>query len=159
MTDPYSTHQKALLNACFRTKGVILELGMGHYSTPILSEVSLFQQRQLISLEANLQWFKRFPTEHEYHQAFHIENWNKDCPILEKEYLKFSVVFVDHNIEQRSIDIARLANRAEIFVLHDTEDRIYRYETIYHLFKWRKDYTYPQNRLPATTLLSNVLEL
>jgi hypothetical protein len=66
----------------------------------------------------------------------------------------WAVVFVDHApADRRVVDIARLADRTEFMVVHDSEDALYGYESAFARFAYRYDY---KRLVPCTSILSNV---
>src|SRR4030066_199441 len=61
----YGTHIVPLLASVFATRGDILELGMGDYSTPVLHEIIRYQwsagvKRFLFSWDNNREWVNNF---------------------------------------------------------------------------------------------------
>lgn len=147
-----ATHLKLLMEVIAVSTGPVLELGIGAGSTPALHQVCTKQNRRLVSYDNDPKYFTEYADRyrsplHEFHL---VTNWD-DADI---EHF-WSVVLVDHRpAARRRHEVARLANRAEYIVCHDTEpgiDRFYRYSRIYKLFKSRLD----DAGVPRTTVLSN----
>ena len=152
----WGSHIPVLIRAMEITSGPVLELGLGISSTPLLHALCSHRDRMLVSYEDEKQYvdkFKRYPDK--FHKIVLVNNWD-DIDV--NEY-KWSVVLVDHKPEwRRIVEIERLANNAEFLVVHDTELEVndeYRYDKIYHLFKYRFDYTKAKRH---ATVLSNVRE-
>lgn len=148
----WSNHIPMLLQALIQTKGPVLELGMGISSTPLLHMFCSHENRQLTSYENDpifIDMFKKFSSKD--HNIILVKDWDK-ADLNQK----WSVALIDHKPEERrKVDITRLANLAEVLIVHDSEPEhndLYHYDEIYPLFKHRYDY----KRLAVhTTVLSN----
>lgn len=154
---PYETHRPVLCEAVLRTSGPILELGAGSGSTYALHAASKIMKRRLLTLEGNAEWAKRFLyLRSELHEIEHDPGW-KRCDDPDFRQSRWSLAFVDHAPAERRIDdIAWLASRADVVVIHDTEDPTYRYELVFPLFKHVNNHSaYPQ----WTSVLSNVVDV
>lgn len=55
---PQGSQCPALVACCLRTKGPILEIAPGYFSTLVLQEFARAQGRELMCLETDVQWFK-----------------------------------------------------------------------------------------------------
>jgi len=154
----WNSHLPLLFNSLELTKTEdVVELGCGEGSTLFLHEYCLKNNRQLYSLDSNEDWVKKFKhLESPMHIIQHVPDWDK----FDFARLKIAVALVDHAPgERRIIDIERLANLAKILVLHDTEPvgaGDYKFQKIWHLFKYRKD---DSMFLAWTTAVSNFIEL
>ena len=143
-----------LCEAVLRTSGPILELGTGDGSTLALHQVSKACQRTVLSFDNDPNWIARFAAlRSDNHLLASLPSWN-DCPI---ESAIWSVAFVDHApAERRAIEIRRLTYRAQVIVVHDTEDPQYGYEAVFGAFAYRRDdRAYKQ----WTTVLSNYIDV
>jgi hypothetical protein len=154
ITNGYETHRPVLCEAVLRTRGPILELGTGDGSTIALHSVATECSRRVFSFDNDRNWIDRFlHLRSEHHLLACLPNWD-DCPV-ESQF--WAVAFVDHRPAQRRVvEIARLAHRAELLVVHDTESPEYSYEAIIGSFAYRLDY---REQLPWTTLLSNYVDV
>ena len=56
--DEWSSHQRTLIRAAVRTPGDIVEMGMGHYSSPLLSEIAAARGDRLDCYETNEAWMR-----------------------------------------------------------------------------------------------------
>lgn len=146
-----STHLVPLIRAINATKGTVAEFGAGDFSTPVMHEVMKGMGRKLITFENNPEWFANFiDLKTDWHEFTSVKDWSK----IEG---KFSVILIDHApAERRIIDIAKFKDSAEILVVHDTDDKVYGYEKIWELFKYR--FTY-KRWTRTTTMLSNSINV
>lgn len=153
----YGSHLPVLLQALAKTDGPVLELGMGAYSTPLLSAVCNLERRQLWSFDndrAVAEWATKYASE--WHTIRHVNNWEAAFMV---DRLPWDVVLVDHSpSERRVVEIARLARLAKYIIIHDSNGRYkeYNYPSIYTLFQHKRDYTALE---PSTTILSNLVSL
>jgi hypothetical protein len=154
VTCDYDTHRPVLCEAVLRTSGPILELGMGDGSTRALHAVAMACNRRTFSFDNDSSWFARFMDLRDtWHLLARLDTWD-DCPI---ESTFWSCALVDHApAERRTTEIKRLAYRAELVVVHDTEDPIYGYDAVFESFAHRHDY---RKHRPWTTVLSNYVDL
>ena len=144
------------MQAVLKTGGPVLELGAGHFSTPVLHWMCAQKKRELVSYdnqERFLHWSNVY--ECDWHHLYYVEDW--DSAEIDRAW---DVVLVDHSpSERRAIEIRRLANLAKYLVIHDANGRYnreYHYDTIYPLFEHRVDFTKAE---PSTVVLSNLVTL
>ncbi len=154
----YGSHLSLLLRAISMTKGDVLELGMGLYSTPVLHHICVSAKRHLTSYETNqdfVDWAKNYGYEGECHKIFCVENY--DQADIEKPW---DVVLVDHDpSSRRRTEIRRLADLAKYIIIHDSNGRgesHYHYHDIYPLFRYQYNWSKEE---PHTTVLSNLVDL
>ena len=149
----YCSHFPVLVKVLSVTKGAVLEVGMGLFSTPILHWLCFDQGRKLISLDSNeefIQLNRRFASEK--HEVHLIKNW--DDFDFNREW---DVVFVDNERNMRAPVIKKIANNTNYVIVHDSEEySYYHFDEIFPLFKYRYDYT---KAVPNTTVLSNKKDL
>ena len=148
----YGSHMKPLLQALLKTRGVVLELGVGIFSTHTLHWLCALQKRRLTTMENNRHWYNwgmQYKTD--THQVIRIKDWD-DAPIDRQ----WDVVLVDHSPDaRRAFEIARLAKRARYIIAHDADWRYsqqYGYDHAFLLFKHQLLYNDIE---PATMILSN----
>ena len=137
-----ATHFPILAGAVARTQGPILELGAGHFSTPMLHMMCLEKNRRLVTVEGDPEWLKTFKIlETPWHEFHHMKIGREDDFTLIDE-ADWAVVLVDHRPASRRIrEIERLKDRAIFIVVHDTEDeRAYHYESTLAKFTYRTDW-------------------
>jgi len=151
----YGTHITPLVAAFLNTKGAVLELGMGDYSTPVLNMLCKSQKRRLISVESDIEWAENFiDLNIDDHFIMMYDDFNLD----DNDKMKFGLVLIDHApAENRVKDMIRLRARADVFVVHDTEKtKWYGWEPTLSSFKYRYDYPRYAKR---TTLLSDTIDV
>lgn len=151
----FGTHQPLLLGACLKTKGMIVEVGSGFYSTPIVHAVSLSQGRPAVTLDTSrmyVNFMSRYANKN--HRVLladarlmlgetgkFIDPENKGGQYyIDRQADRFqhlfgamndiSVVLVDHDpafLRQPAIEW--FADRATYIIAHDTESPDhYRYD-------------------------------
>ena len=155
----YSSHLPVLVECMNRTKGDVLELGPGVFSTPILHWLCETKRRNLLTIETDPKWF-RFCSKYyrtAYHKFLHVKHWDDAKEAISKPW---DVVLIDHSPSARRVtEIATLADKAKYIVIHDTEDwkdYEYHYSTIYPLFKYRYNFRDADHN---TSLVSNLVNL
>ncbi len=135
-----ASHRPLLLLALEATRGSphpIAELGAGDNTTPYLAKLAAREQRNTVSFENNKQWSDKFAKLDGKHFSRFCGSW--DHAPIDRDW---SVVLIDHAPEaRRHVDIERLANKAEIIVIHDSEPEAtaYMLGKIWPLFKYRAD--------------------
>lgn len=135
------------------TDGPILELGAGINSTPFLHFACIDSGRKLVTYEGDEWFFNEYVAQFgaDFHKVVFAKNWDEIN--LDGHW---SVALIDHDPKERRIEeIKRLQNTCDYLVIHDTqgrENRKYRFDLIWSLFKYRMDWT---TLRPCTTILSN----
>ncbi len=138
----------SILTACVvETNGPVLELGIGHYSTPVLHY--LCKRRLLVSVDNSSKWmddFRKFETER--HKILLGENSLNDYSDV-----FWDVIFVDQSPANSRIEsLRKYAMKSKYIVVHDTDRPVYRYDQVWPLFKYKVDF---KTYLPWTTVVSN----
>lgn len=152
VTGNWNNHLPLLLLGLSLTRGDVYEFGAGDGSTNYLRSYCKANDRHFQSYENNKEWAEKCG-------SIYVEDWNN-----EMLFWSAGLVFIDHAPgEQRVKTIAELASRNEtdIIVIHDTEEGgagDYKFETIWHLFRYRLNF----NRLgggAGATAVSNKIDL
>lgn len=155
-----ASHRPLLLLALEETRGSpqpVLEMGMGDGSTPYLHRYCAKEKRVLYSADNKREWASRFgdlETMTGLHRVFYDPEWHVSDG-------RYSVVLIDHAPEQqRHLDVQKLADTAQILVLHDTEPQSpgYLYDRIWPLFRYRCNLVVPhslENPLASAAAVSN----
>jgi len=147
----YGTHLPLLTRALLEQSGLVVEMGGGLSSTPLLNQFAR-TGRKVITFESNPEFYNTIKElECQNHRIELVNDW-KDVPAIAA-----SIVFIDHApAERRIVDIAKFKH-ALILVVHDFEKKAYYgYNKILPLFKYVKEYTY----YPKTTaVLSNFVDV
>lgn len=142
----YATHLGPLIACINKTKGDILELGMGLFSTPYLHYVSTVTKRYLLSLENDPGWFRQFNHSNfmhffysnGLHQLVLVENY-ENSDLIDN---KWDVVLVDQTPDlSRKETVKKLANLSKYIIIHDSNseyEKVYHYSEIYSLFRYQR---------------------
>lgn len=116
----WGSHLPALLGCLGATSGRVLELGVGHFSTPALHAYCGAAKRDLVSLESNVAWFQYFASKFELkNHVFRLAEFE------ETGYSKcrtcWSVALIDNSPggERRKKDFAALLPVSDFVVVHD----------------------------------------
>lgn len=130
--NPWATHLPVLLAACAATRGTVLECGCGHNSTVILHSICAPEERELITLESDIDWLDKFrDLGSGWHHLRHVENW-RDPPLP----LACAVAFIDHGQAPRGPLVARVREIAKYVVMHDSECHYCGYAEPLKAFDW-----------------------
>jgi hypothetical protein len=161
----YGTHMGALITSVMNTKGPVFEMGCGDFSTVLLHAICKAQGRYLLSTDTSKEWLGLFlDLKSDIHDFIYVpvyeDDWQKN-PKPEKwdeiGNQEWGVVFIDHRPgERRRVDIERFSDKAEIIVVHDTEEKGYMYEYVLSKFKYRYD---DKRYNVYTTVVSNTIDL
>lgn len=156
------SHLPILIKALEISKGPILELGTGLFSTPYLHWACFNEKRKLVSYENKKRFFdfwdyndeREKNNDYSYHKVNFVENWD-DLDLSEH----WGVVFIDHNPGPRRRDeMIKVSINADYIIVHDSDDKndwYYKYSEYFPKFKYRWDSDF----YPRTTVLSNFKNL
>lgn len=116
----WGSHLTPLLSCVCATEGPVLELGIGHFSTPILHGVCEAMNRQLVSVEDSAEWHVAFT---KYNTPLHdviLSGYDTEAPFLMQDW---GTVFIDNSPggERRKKDFSRFLPMAQFVVVHDYE--------------------------------------
>ncbi len=121
----WSSFMPALMKAVAGSQGEILEIGIGHFSTPILHEIGEITGRLVLSVEDNKEWMEPFANRYasEKHQ-FYYGNYDKNLKMIASwcdPIVKMGVTFIDNSPggERRKKDFAMFLPLSEYVVVHD----------------------------------------
>lgn len=110
----------ALTRALVSSHGPVIEIGIGHFSTPVLHEYCEASRRKLISVESDPVWAKALKDV--YESPFHEFVIGEYCHVL-PELAKgtYGVVFIDNSPggSGRSIPFTQFYHQTEFIVVHD----------------------------------------
>jgi hypothetical protein len=111
LSDPrYGSHLVPLVRHLAHTDGAVLELGVGHWSTPLLRRYCKAADRKLVSLEADPAWARQFGLE--------AVSYDEAVPRLARQ--SWSIVLVDHWPEtRRARDALAFVGAAGHILVHD----------------------------------------
>lgn len=150
-----ASHLPILTRIIDASKGPMLELGTGYYSTPIFHAMAEMHKRHCYSYESSPEWYaKALKFQSAYHHIIFIEDW-ETIPSG-----SFGIVFVDQSPNKyRRFSLKKFANSADYLIAHDSEIRR---QSQFHLektlltFKYRYDYKKIE---PNVTVVSNFCNL
>jgi hypothetical protein len=114
----WCSYMPALIHAVARSTGPILEIGVGHFSTPVLHEIAT-AGRRVVSVEDAPAWIKMF--EH-YSSAFHeIKGGSYDDILPTLTGTQWGVTFIDNSPggERRRKDFVAFLPISDFVVVHD----------------------------------------
>lgn len=163
LMDLVATHQRTLVAACLRTKGPILECGVGWYSTPILHSIAAAQGRDLLTVDNNSHWLKQFQglnKAYDRHKFLLVGWWGEFYYDMTIDFPSdgWDVIFMDQGQPiEREYATRALINNGKIFVFHDTEEGFaYGYDRILPMFRYRWTDECQQS---FTTIASNAVDI
>ena len=138
------------------TDGAVMELGSGAFSTSLLHWLCAENRRRLVTYERNPKYFKSAKTfMSKTHSIRLVEDWDK-IPFEDAKDMEWDVVFIDNELERRSIDPIRLKNKTKFMIIHDTSQDDYGYEKVWPHFKYRYDWKFSR---PRTSVVSNFIDI
>jgi hypothetical protein len=155
----YGTHIPLLASVVATApRGDVLELGVGHFSSPLLSFLCKTMGRKLYSFEEKAEWLKNVEDLEAPHHELHVSTDPYDwMPAVDELAVKhFAVIFIDHGRtnQDRMAALRHLADRADFIVVHDTVNTWFAgVDDVLDSFKFRYDYC---AMTPVTTVVSNV---
>lgn len=160
--DANATHNGLLAMAINKFQGPVLELGVGHYSTPMIHFMCM--DRWVVSMDTDPGWLGFF--EQHFRTANHQFVCTNGTPpsnswwmIQEMVRKSWGVVFVDHApAEDRVKCIRMLRGTAGCFVVHDAEpvSKCYEWGDIFDTFKYKRYYDRYGN---GTMIVSDMKEV
>jgi hypothetical protein len=147
-----ATHVPLLVRVFDISKGDVLEIGTGYFSTLVLHWLAHITKRKVYSYENRDYWYQRaLKLKSPYHEIVKVSSWD-ELPVNRH----WGLVFIDHSPEaRRHIEVERFAKSADYIVMHDTQpedDAMYQFGKIWHLFKYRYDW---KNAKPWASVVSN----
>lgn len=116
----WGSHLAPLIACVAVSNGSILEVGVGHFSTPILHALCIGLGRELVSVESDREWHDDFAAT--YIGTGHLfinGKYDVVIPDLAKE--RWGVAFIDNSPggERRKRDFESLLPVSEFVVVHD----------------------------------------
>ena len=122
--NPFATHQPVLMEVLRRTRGPVLELGCGHFSTVLLHQLCAPSRRFLMSVESDPAWIRQFHGTYraDWHMFAHATDWDValNHPIIQNT--EWSVILIDQDPrEARAMSVRMFKDKADYLVMHDAE--------------------------------------
>jgi hypothetical protein len=115
----WGSHLPVLMAAVAASSGPVLEIGIGHFSTPALRALCIPLHRKLVSVEDSSEWFNEFRNyERDLHRLINAD-YDNMLPILAKEH--WGAVFIDNSPggERRRKDFISFIPCSDYVVVHD----------------------------------------
>jgi hypothetical protein len=119
----WGSHLVPLMACVCATNGPVLEMGIGHFSTPALHAVCDVMGRDLVSVEQSKEWYEEFKSySNKRHRVVLVDSYDSDDIICDP-WAWWSVAFIDNSPggERRKKDFSRLINNSDYVVVHDYE--------------------------------------
>ncbi len=158
--EPYATHQVPTITAAMRS-GIlwpelpILELGCGHYSTPLLASVAKAQERKLHIITSDPIWAKHFEKD-----PYDLKVIDKSSWSTHRFPGEWGMVLIDHEelVVHRFAQLFKLHQNAKVVVFHDA-NRIEELGISWGLIHALYRHVYFFDRyFPTTVILSNFVD-
>jgi hypothetical protein len=113
----YQSHLPALLACIAVTDGPVLELGVGHFSTPHLHALCGAMGRELVSVEPDEKWRVEFANKYTGPNHTFTSEW------MHPHMRDWSVAFIDHSPggANRAAAFKALIEECEFVVVHDAQ--------------------------------------
>jgi hypothetical protein len=119
----WGSHLVPLMACVCETMGPVLEIGIGHFSTPVLHAVCEAMGRDLVSVEQNEEWYEEFKSySNKSHRVILTKDYDSNDIICDP-WAWWSVSFIDNSPggERRKNDFKRLIENSDYVVVHDYE--------------------------------------
>lgn len=126
----WQSHLPALLACIAVTDGPVLELGVGHFSTPHLHALCGALGRNLYSIESDAEWRKEFRAKYEWRPEFGEHIFAESLP---PEFVfDFGVAFIDHSPggANRAAAFKALIGVSDYVVVHDAQEDAENFQAI-----------------------------
>lgn len=149
-TGNWDNHRPLLLLGLFLTNGYVVEFGSGEGSTKLLREYCAVHQRAFSTYENNEEWAEKTG-------SVYVKDWGGA-----DVWAPCGLLFIDHAPgEHRKVAIEHMMDRADIIVVHDTEQGgagDYGFEPVFAKFKYRLNYNMTGGGAGAT-MVSNKIDV
>lgn len=146
----WDNHKPLLLIGLELTKGLVIEFGSGDGSTPFLRRYCRHNERPFETWESNQEWARK--TGSNYTSSWELPSVYRECGLF----------FCDHSPgENRKEAVRRFADKADIIVVHDTEQGgagDYQLEPVLSTFTYRLNYNKTGGGAGAT-MVSNTIDV
>lgn len=123
----YQSHLPALLACIAVTEGPVLELGVGHFSTPHLHALCGAMNRNLISIEPDQVWRDEFAARYTGSRHGFTSEW-----MVLRDKGRWAVAFIDHSPggANRAAAFKALIECSEFVVMHDAQKEAENFQAV-----------------------------
>lgn len=159
-----ATHIPILAAVLARTEGPVLELGVGHYSTPIIHFACKSKNRHAVSIDTSRSWIDFFAKV--YASANHLfmgtENRLISFDLSTRQILtamSWEVAFIDQQPEvDRKKCIEILRDRINYIIVHDAEPlaTVYGWGNIFDTFPHKFYYDFYGNGTAVVSMTEDL---
>lgn len=113
----WGSHLPALLACIAGSTGAVLEIGVGHFSTPHLHAICGVMGRTLVSVEPDTGWF------HEFESKYRSSTHDFGRELGNVHFMRWGVAFIDHSPggANRADAFKRLIEVSDYVVVHDAQ--------------------------------------
>ncbi len=151
----FPTYKQHLIEAVKQTKGPVLCFGANELVTPVLHKLCEEQDRLLVTVEGDTSVLEKFEHLIVPHHFIDVDPDPSRSKWLERD--DWGVIFIDHaQGSTRRVTIETARTRAELVVVHDSENLEYGLALPLDSFKHKTDF---HNSRPWTTVASMVREV
>lgn len=128
----WGSHMPALLACVAASTGPVLELGVGHFSTPQLHAICATMGRYLLSVESNDDWFTQMANIYETDEHGFLTGIPDGV-----DQLYFGVAFIDHSPggANRADAFRKLIEVSGYVVVHDAQQNAENFQHIEPMLK------------------------
>jgi hypothetical protein len=139
--DPYASHQQLLIATALQSKGSMIEMGCGDYSTPLLVEIAAYQNRSFEVYTTDMSWGSKYK---HLCKVNHINSWD-DYP-----YPNVGFTFLDNEqyVRDRKLLVPKLLQTSDVVICHDFGDNV-----------GNAKYSVTLNGNPPSVVMSNVIDI
>lgn len=114
----WGSHIVPLMACVCATRGAILEVGCGHWSTPLLHRYAVAANRRLLTIDEDKEYLHQFNALVVCRHQVQYMDYSVELPKLAKE--QWSVVLLDHSPGwRRGADALLFKDSAELIISHD----------------------------------------
>lgn len=130
----WGSHLPALLACIVVTEDPVLELGVGHFSTPHLHALCLAQKRSLVSIEQNQEWYEQFRdyTTMQIGYSHIVINGSYRDGISNSPTRRWGVAFIDNSPggKARGDLFEALIGISDFVVMHDAQKEAENFQAV-----------------------------
>lgn len=128
--DVSATHQPYLIKGIENSRGDVLELGVGMFSTDLIHHILGHTERKIVSVDDNSDWINKFVHSNSEKHQFDLVERSVDSWITAIDYYsksRWGVVFVDQGFGEeiwrpsRNYSVQKLIDCSDFVIAHDAD--------------------------------------